>query len=129
MALQLLDGNARPCHVRRCQHVLVHRPRGHPSHVPGYRTMSVSPEVPASLDHLSASQETVRGRVSSSWYKSDGTLRLTVSLPANSRAVVTVPRQDEGERIQHPRGARPSQSGARSVSYRVGSGTWTFVVG
>ncbi|MFJ8825296.1 family 78 glycoside hydrolase catalytic domain [Streptomyces sp. NPDC102467] len=96
---------------------------------PGYRTLSVAPAVPASLDHVSASQETVRGRVSSSWHKSHGTLRLTVTIPANSRAVVTVPRQDEGERVQPPSRARQSHSGAHSVSYRVGSGTWTFIVG
>ncbi|MYU13921.1 hypothetical protein GTZ78_25340, partial [Streptomyces sp. SID8361] len=36
-------------------------------------------------------QETVRGHVASSWKKTGGTLRLTVAIPANSRAVIRVP--------------------------------------
>ncbi|WP_370685046.1 alpha-L-rhamnosidase C-terminal domain-containing protein, partial [Streptomyces sp. MnatMP-M27] len=33
----------------------------------------------------------MRGHVASSWKKTGGTLRLTVAIPANSRAVIRVP--------------------------------------
>lgn len=95
---------------------------------PGYREIAVEPAVPASLDHVSASQETVRGRVASSWRKAGGTLRLTVTIPANSRAVVRVPLAEKGDRVQAPTGARRTGTADRAVSYRVGSGTWTFTV-
>ncbi|MGY0021316.1 family 78 glycoside hydrolase catalytic domain [Streptomyces sp. YJ-C3] len=96
---------------------------------PGYRTIAVAPAVPDALDHVTASQETVRGRVSSSWRRSHGALRLTVTIPPNSRAVVTVPRKNGKERVQAPSEARQTHSAERSVTYRVGSGTWTFVAG
>lgn len=95
---------------------------------PGYRTIAVSPAVPDGLDHVTASQETVRGRVSSSWRRSHGTLRLTVTVPPNSRAVVTVPRANGAEQVRAPGAARRTDSAEHAVTYRVGSGTWTFVV-
>ncbi|WP_442805336.1 family 78 glycoside hydrolase catalytic domain [Streptomyces sp. GMR22] len=95
---------------------------------PGYRDIAVEPRIPGSLGQVSAAQETVRGRVASSWKKAGGTLRLTVTIPANSRAVVRVPLTDEDRRVQAPTGARRTQVTDQAVSYRVGSGTWTFTV-
>ncbi|GAA2330685.1 alpha-rhamnosidase [Streptomyces violaceusniger] len=95
---------------------------------PGYRDIAVEPRIPDSLDQVSAAQETVRGRVASSWKKTRGTLRLTVTIPANSRAVVRVPLTDEDHRVQAPTEARKTQVTDQAVSYRVGSGTWTFTV-
>ncbi|WP_275559434.1 family 78 glycoside hydrolase catalytic domain [Streptomyces sp. 5-6(2022)] len=95
---------------------------------PGYRDIAVEPRIPDSLDQVSAAQETVRGRVASSWKKTRGTLRLTVTIPANSRAVVRVPLTDEDIRVQAPTEARKTQVTDQAVSYRVGSGTWTFTV-
>ncbi|MCD9595216.1 alpha-L-rhamnosidase C-terminal domain-containing protein [Streptomyces sp. 8ZJF_21] len=73
-------------------------------------------------------QETVRGHVASSWKKTRGTLRLTVTIPANSRAVIRVPLTDEDHRVQAPTEARKTQVTDQVVSYRVGSGIWTFTV-
>ncbi|MFD8093348.1 alpha-L-rhamnosidase C-terminal domain-containing protein [Streptomyces solisilvae] len=95
---------------------------------PGYREIAVEPRIPASLDQVSATQETVRGRVASSWKKTRGTLRLTVTIPANSRAVIRVPLTDEDHRVQAPTEARKTQVTDQVVSYRVGSGIWTFTV-
>lgn len=95
---------------------------------PGYRDIAVEPRIPGSLDQVSASQETVRGRVASSWKKTRGTLRLTVTIPANSRAVVRVPLTDKDHRVQAPTEARKTQVTDQAVTYRVGSGTWTFTV-
>ncbi|WP_308280252.1 alpha-L-rhamnosidase C-terminal domain-containing protein [Streptomyces iranensis] len=95
---------------------------------PGYREIAVEPRVPGSLDQVSASQETVRGRVASSWQKTGSTLRLTVTIPANSRAVIRVPLTHQDDRVQAPAEARKTQAAGQAVSYRVGSGTWTFTV-
>ncbi|MER8161983.1 family 78 glycoside hydrolase catalytic domain [Streptomyces sp. NPDC094472] len=95
---------------------------------PGYRDIAVEPRIPASLDQVSASQETVRGRVASSWKKTRATLRLTVTIPANSRAVVRVPLTHRGQYVQAPTEARKTQVTDQTVAYRVGSGTWTFTV-
>ncbi|MFD8158538.1 family 78 glycoside hydrolase catalytic domain [Streptomyces malaysiensis] len=95
---------------------------------PGYREIAVEPRIPASLDQVSAAQETVRGHVASSWKKTGGTLRLTVTIPANSRAVIRVPLTTGGHHVQAPVEARKTQVSEQAVAYRVGSGTWTFTV-
>ncbi|MBO3679625.1 family 78 glycoside hydrolase catalytic domain [Streptomyces sp. NEAU-YJ-81] len=95
---------------------------------PGYRTIAVEPRIPGSLDQVSASQETVRGRVAAGWKKTGDTLRLTVTIPANSRAVVRVPLTHKDDRVQAPTDVRKIRATGEAVSYRVGSGTWTFTV-
>ncbi|ASR00736.1 hypothetical protein CGL27_45835 [Streptomyces sp. 11-1-2] len=95
---------------------------------PGYRTIAVEPRIPGSLDRVSASQETVRGRVAAGWKKTGDTLRLTVTIPANSRAVVRVPLTHQDDRVQAPTDVRKIRATGEAVSYRVGSGTWTFTV-
>lgn len=93
---------------------------------PGYRAIAVEPRIPGSLDQVSASQETVRGRVAAGWKKTGDTLRLTVTIPANSRAVVRVPLTHQDDRVQAPTDVRRIRATGEAVSYRVGSGTWTF---
>ncbi|QPI53575.1 hypothetical protein I1A49_00130 [Streptomyces malaysiensis subsp. malaysiensis] len=66
--------------------------------------------------------------MASSWKKTGGTLRLTATIPANSRAVIRVPLTDEDHRVQAPTEARKTQVTGQVVSYRVGSGIWTFTV-
>ncbi|WP_052457460.1 family 78 glycoside hydrolase catalytic domain [Streptomyces sp. AcH 505] len=96
---------------------------------PGYRDITVAPVVPAGLDHVSVTQDTVRGRVASTWRRTGTGLRLTVVVPANSRAVVRVPLLAEGDQVRTPAGARRVHSTERSVSFQVDSGSWTFTAG
>ncbi|MBY8882009.1 family 78 glycoside hydrolase catalytic domain [Actinacidiphila acidipaludis] len=96
----------------------------------GYRTVTVAPQVPAGLRRVSVTQDTVRGRISSSWVHEGTSFDLTVTLPANSTAVVRVPVLDAGRTVHAPAGAAPvGGGGTTAVSYRVGSGTWHFHVG
>ena len=53
---------------------------------PGFRDIRIKPHVLGGLKHASASIKTVRGMVRSSWEKKHDSLRLEVTLPANSRA-------------------------------------------
>ncbi|WP_413116654.1 family 78 glycoside hydrolase catalytic domain [Streptomyces sp. CY1] len=95
---------------------------------PGYRAIAVEPRIPDCLDQVSASQETVRGHVAAGWKKTGDTLRLTVTIPANSRAVVRVPLTHEDDRVRAPTEVRKIRATGEAVRYRVGSGTWTFTV-
>jgi len=72
---------------------------------PAYRTITIAPQVPAGLDHVSTSIETVRGRVASSWRRTADGVEFTVTIPVNSTATVVLP---DGS------------------SHSVGSGTWRF---
>ncbi|WP_202501505.1 family 78 glycoside hydrolase catalytic domain [Streptomyces sp. SID5785] len=93
---------------------------------PTYRDIAITPSVPAGLDHVSATQDTVRGRVGSTWRRSGDALTLTVTVPANSRALVTVPLLTQDARVRAPEGAERRGGGGHGATYRVGSGTWTF---
>jgi alpha-L-rhamnosidase len=92
----------------------------------GYRTVTVAPQVPAGLNRVSVTQDTVRGRITSSWVHDGTSLDLTVTLPPNSTAVVRVPLAGAGRTVHAPAGAQPLADG--TASYRVGSGTWHFQV-
>lgn len=70
----------------------------------------------------------MRGRVAAGWKKTGDTLRLTVTIPANSRAVVRVPLTHQDDRVRAPADVRKIRATGEAVSYRVGSGTWTFTV-
>lgn len=95
---------------------------------PGYSEITVAPTAPAALDRVSAALETVRGRVASTWERSGGSLRLTVTIPANSHAVVHVPVTARHDRVDAPQGAERTRGTGRTAAYRVGSGMWTFTV-
>uniref|UniRef100_UPI00396A315F family 78 glycoside hydrolase catalytic domain n=1 Tax=Actinacidiphila rubida TaxID=310780 RepID=UPI00396A315F len=95
----------------------------------GYGTVTVAPQVPAGLRHVTVTQDTVRGRITSSWAHDGTAFDLTVTLPANTTAVVRVPLTGAGRAVHAPAGARPAPgSGAGAAAYRVGSGTWHFHV-
>lgn len=93
---------------------------------PGYAAVTVAPQVPAGLDHVAASLDTVRGRVAGSWTRHGGALTLTVTVPPNSTATVRVPLPAADSTVRADRGARTAGRDAHTATYTVGSGTWTF---
>ncbi|SEF54280.1 alpha-L-rhamnosidase [Actinacidiphila yanglinensis] len=95
----------------------------------GYGSVDIAPQVPAGLDHVSASVRTVRGQVSSSWTRSAHAFTLDVAIPVNSTATVSVPL------LGHPAGSLHPVHGAKLLTvangvarYAVGSGDWHFTV-
>ncbi|MFJ8581735.1 family 78 glycoside hydrolase catalytic domain [Micromonospora sp. NPDC093277] len=96
---------------------------------PGYAAMTVAPLVPQGLDHVSVSQDTVRGTVSSSWQRSGRSFHLTVEIPANTTARVRVPRLgSEAKHVTATGGARRVSVEDDAVVYEIGSGTYRFTV-
>jgi hypothetical protein len=87
---------------------------------PGYRTLRIDPQVPPGLGHVSASQDTVRGTVSSEWWQAD-TFRLDVRVPPNVTATVHVP-HPAGQVVLAPAGAQR----VGEDTYAVGRGSWSF---
>lgn len=84
---------------------------------------------PATLDHVSASIDTVRGTVSSEWRRrSDGRIDLAVSVPYNTEAEIWVPTQ--GKPVTAPRGAAfvrdDTSGGAPYKVYRARAGSYRF---
>jgi len=84
---------------------------------------------PATLDHVTASIDTVRGRVSSEWRRrADGRIALTVTVPYNTEAEIWVPAQ--GGPVSAPRGVhhvrQDTSGGAAYEVYRARAGTYRF---
>jgi alpha-L-rhamnosidase len=57
----------------------------------GYRTVTIAPQLPDALTHVTASIDTVRGRITSTWTRTDNGLVLTVDIPVNVTATIAIP--------------------------------------
>jgi hypothetical protein len=97
---------------------------------PGYESIVIAPQVPTGLRRFSASLDTVRGPVSSMWTNETCGFGLTVTVPVNATATVSVPLfgRSATEAGTTP-GAVPLSGDASRLSYSAGSGTWRFTVG
>ena len=58
---------------------------------PGFRHIRLTPYFPASLSSFSASHTSPYGQIVSSWTSKGRLVNYTVSIPANSRATLTIP--------------------------------------
>jgi len=108
----------------------------------GYRHIRIEPQVVEDLHWASATVETIRGTVSSSWTHSPGEITLDVTIPVNSDAKVVVPKEEEmssvtifeGDRIVWQNGqfvpGDPGVTGASAAhgdfTFEVGSGHYAF---
>jgi alpha-L-rhamnosidase len=105
---------------------------------PGYRTRDVNPQIPEGLRQVSASIDTVRGTVTSSWTRTGDRFDLTVTVPVNSTATVGVPlfgrghADGSGGKARPPKGAVRLPGGGGTAQdragYTVGSGRRHFTV-
>jgi alpha-L-rhamnosidase len=97
---------------------------------PGYQTFTIAPQVTGGMTHVRAEQRSPYGRIASDWTRDGQSFHLTVEVPVNSTATVSVPLFGEGAQHWRPSATAGAAfvgiSGDRAV-YRVGSGTWSFV--
>ncbi|MBC6112375.1 family 78 glycoside hydrolase catalytic domain [Pedobacter fastidiosus] len=66
---------------------------------PGYKAILISPKPGGNLTSASGELETVYGTVKSSWTIKDGIFKLDVTVPANAKATVTMPKTEKKEII------------------------------
>jgi alpha-L-rhamnosidase len=93
----------------------------------GYGTLNIAPQIPPSLHHVSASIETVRGQVASSWTKTDHSFTLSVTVPVNATATVSVPLfGDSAKSVQADHGATLLGVQDGIAEFAIGSGHWHF---
>ena len=93
---------------------------------PGYARIEIKPAVPSGLDHAAASMDTVRGRVSSSWRRFGRSLALSVEIPANTTAEVSVPVRDGGA-VRALDDAQYLRTDGDYAVYAVGGGRHQFL--
>jgi len=108
----------------------------------GYRHIRIQPQVVRDLTYVSATVETLRGTVSSSWTHSPEVITLDVVVPVGSEADVVIPREDEmtevtiregdqviwekGHCVSGAAGVTGATSKGHDFTFRVGSGRYSF---
>ncbi|UMG94816.1 Ig-like domain repeat protein [Nocardioides sp. TF02-7] len=95
---------------------------------PGYREISIAPQVVGDLESASGSVTTPLGEVAASWALAGGELSLDVEVPVGATAVVSVPVAD-GQVVAAPEGAEPVGTEDGRALFEVGSGSWAFTAG
>ncbi|TCO55684.1 alpha-L-rhamnosidase [Actinocrispum wychmicini] len=93
---------------------------------PGYAAISVAPQVPRWMERVSASIDTVRGTVTSSWTLQPCTFDLSVTVPVNAVATVSVPVARLDSKVDVTPGTVLLSGDATTRRYSVGSGSWQF---
>ncbi len=94
---------------------------------PGYRTVTIAPQVPNGLQHATATLDTVRGPLGTAWTVTGQQFTMTVTVPVGTDATVRVPNFGRGTATVSPSaGATVSASTGTETVYAVGSGTWQF---
>lgn len=110
---------------------------------PGYRFIRIRPQPGGGLTAARAEYDSIYGPIVSDWRIEDGALTLRVNVPANTEAMVELPKRglsravvtEDGRTVWA--GGQPANSGrirgiaggtetAESVALRVGSGSYTF---
>ncbi len=91
----------------------------------GYATVSIAPKVPPGLEHVCATQDTVRGEVRSCWTQAGRTFQLEVTVPVGAKATVSVPLFG-AKSARAVRGTELVGVQDGAATYSVGSGDWKF---
>ncbi|MFB6249286.1 MAG: family 78 glycoside hydrolase catalytic domain [Salinibacter sp.] len=99
---------------------------------PGYEEIRVAPHPGDTLTHARAVLDTNYGRLESSWTRSDGQFRLSVTIPANTQATVRLPGAartavtESGTPLDAATGITTVRADGEDRVLDVGSGEYTF---
>lgn len=91
---------------------------------PGFGRIRVAPVIDSKLGFVECRYASVRGEIRSDWKLSGDLLTMQVTIPANTRAEIVVPKRSKGL----VSGSHLEDGSARgdSVVFEVGSGSYTF---
>ncbi len=100
--------------------------------IPGFARVVIAPHPVGDITHASATYDSVRGAISSSWTKEGGVFTLVVTIPANVTATVRIPAasldgvsEGSGPAVA-AEGVEFAGTGDGRIEFRVGSGTYRF---
>jgi alpha-L-rhamnosidase len=98
----------------------------------GFERVVVRPEVGGGLTEAHATYDSMRGPVASGWRLAGGRLTLTVTVPPNVTATVTVPTanpatvRESGRPAADAPGVHAAGTAEGTATFEVGSGTYAF---
>jgi len=108
---------------------------------PGYKQIAIKPHIFDDLENVTASIKTIRGMVSSKWTKNNDCLTLKTTIPANTKAQVSIPKRgienveitESGKTIwkdgvfnNESPGVTNAEEDKEYVTFEVGSGSYCF---
>jgi alpha-L-rhamnosidase len=100
---------------------------------PGFKQIIIAPVIVGDLTWVKDDYDSIRGRISSEWRRSDGQFDLRVSIPANTSATVYLPAVDfasiteGGGELAKSTGVNPVKMEAGCAVLEIGSGDYHFV--
>lgn len=100
----------------------------------GFDKIIIRPQVIDDLQWVECSYDSVRGKITSSWYKKEGSIFFKIQIPVNAEATVCLPSlinsriYENGKRLKVAEGIQFLEKGDRSLIYRVESGTYLFEI-
>jgi alpha-L-rhamnosidase len=97
---------------------------------PGFKHLFVAPQVVGDLTSARGQYDSIRGRILSDWKVVNGEFRLTLVLPANTSATVSLPIRERvlegGQPAAQSRGVNFLRTEAGRSVFEVGSGAYRF---
>jgi alpha-L-rhamnosidase len=99
---------------------------------PAFKHFVIKPNVVGGLTSAEANYDSVRGRIASDWEIERGRFKLTVKVPANATATISVPTSDPsavlegGQSAMKAEGVMDFRVQAGRALFEVGSGTYHF---
>jgi alpha-L-rhamnosidase len=89
----------------------------------GFQHFEIRPLIPTDLDNASATYDSPYGRIASSWFKKDGHVHLTVTVPPNSTAQIVLPTT---EPVKMTGGITQLVVKDGKTTFQIGQGTYSF---
>ena len=99
---------------------------------PGFKKITIKPEVVGDLTWAKANYDSIRGRISSEWHQSAGKFDLKITIPANTTATVYLPAKEitsvteNGKTLKDIAGVKAVKMEAGRAVLEVGSGDYRF---
>ncbi|MEO6228593.1 MAG: alpha-L-rhamnosidase C-terminal domain-containing protein, partial [Ferruginibacter sp.] len=100
---------------------------------PGYKQILIQPTPTDKLSFAKASFESAYGTIASGWEKKDGKMMVKVSIPANTTAIVTLPKTtasdvlESNKAVQGNAAFKNIKAVGDDLQFEVGSGEYEFV--
>jgi alpha-L-rhamnosidase len=94
---------------------------------PGYHSFVLSPRVGGSFTFVRGHFDSVYGRIESAWQITEEGTRFDFTVPANTRALLTLPVSDDSK-VDVLHGAEYAVEGTRPGSYELPSGKYSILV-
>src|SRR5690554_3852762 len=90
-----------------------------------YKKLWMEPKFPDGLSHVNASYDSPYGEISSEWRKENGSFNWNITIPANTSAIVKLPR-DLNILIPSEEGVRIVNDSDDYFEFEIGSGSYRF---